>query len=110
MSLNSLILSTLQPLGIPVDFQTYEGESTTYITFFEYNQRSALNADDDEDITSHSIQLDVWSKGNYNNIVQQTKQLLKGIGFRRTHETEFYEEETKIYHKVLRFSYSKEEN
>jgi hypothetical protein len=36
------------------------------------------------------------------------KQLMKEAGFRRTTETDLYEPDTKIYHKVLRFSYVEE--
>jgi hypothetical protein len=50
----------------------------------------------------------VWSKGDYTSIVQQVKDRLKEAGFRRTTETDLYEPETKIYHKVLRFSYVQE--
>jgi hypothetical protein len=108
MSLNKLIIDTLKPIGVPVAFQTYSGTATTYITFFEYNQFSALNADDEEQQTAHFIQVDVWSKGDYTSIVQQVKDRLKEAGFRRTTETDLYEPETKIYHKVLRFSYVQE--
>jgi hypothetical protein len=105
MSLNKLIIDTLKPVGVPVAFQTYSGTATTYITFFEYNQFSALNADDEERQTAHFIQVDIWSKGDYTSIVDQVKQRMKEAGFIRTTETELYEPETKIYHKVLRFSY-----
>ncbi|ESU71108.1 hypothetical protein T260_15120 [Geobacillus thermopakistaniensis] len=108
MSLNKLIIDTLKPIGVPVAFQTYSGTATTYITFFEYNQFSALNADDEEQQTAHFIQVDVWSKGDYTAIVQQVKDLMTAAGFRRTFETELYEPDTKIFHKVLRFSYVEE--
>ncbi|WP_044895962.1 tail completion protein gp17 [Bacillus alveayuensis] len=105
MSLNKLIMDTLSPLGVPVSFQRYTGTATTYITFFEFNQQSALNADDSEQNTQHSIQVDIWSKGDYTNLVQQVKNALNGVGFFRTSEAEFYEDDTKIYHKVIRFNY-----
>jgi hypothetical protein len=108
MSLNNLIISTLSPLA-PTLFQTYSGSVFPHITFFEFNQQSALNADDEEDMTAHSIQVDIWSKGDYVDLVKQVKNRLKAIGFgRRTFETEFYENDTKIYHKVLRFNFNEE--
>jgi hypothetical protein len=105
MNLNNLIIDTLKPLGVPVAFQTYSGTATTYITFFFYNSKGELFADDEEIETGFYIQVDVWSKGDYTSIVQQVKDLLKEAGFRRTTETDLYEPDTKIYHKVLRFSY-----
>jgi hypothetical protein len=104
MSLNSLIITTLKPLA-PTFFLTYSGSVFPHITFFEFNQQSALNADDEEDLTAHSIQVDIWSKDDYTNLVIQVKNSLNVIGFRRTNETEFYENDTKIYHKVLRFNF-----
>ena len=105
MSLNKMIIDTLKPLGVPVAFQTYEGKEKTYITFFEYNQFSALNADDEEQQTAHFIQVDVWSKGDYTSIVQQVKERMIAAGFRRTSEVDLFEQETKTYHKAIRFSY-----
>lgn len=108
MSLNSLIINTLNPLGVPVRFHTLleeDGNPDTYITFFEYNQRGHLYGDDIELKSSHSVQVDVWSLGNYLDLVKQVKEKLKEIGFTRTFETDIYESETGTYHKVLRFNF-----
>lgn len=105
MSLNKLILDTLKPLGIPVAFQTYTGQATTYITFFEVVQYSALSADDEEVKAGYNIQIDIWSKGDYTSLAQQVKELMTAAGFRRTTEVEDYEPDTKTFHKVIRFSY-----
>jgi hypothetical protein len=105
MSLNNLIINTLNPLA-PTFFQTYSGSTFPHITFFEFNQQSALNTDDSEELTAHSIQVDIWSKGDYTDLVKQVKTSLLAIGFTRSMETEFYENDTKIYHKVLRFNYT----
>lgn len=104
MSLNNLIITTLKPLA-PTFFLTYSGSIFPHITFFEFNQQSALNADDSEEMTAHSIQVDIWSLNDYTSLVEQVKNSLQTIGFRRTNETEFYENDTKIYHKVLRFNF-----
>lgn len=108
MNLNSLIINTLSSLNIPVRFHTLleeDGDPSTFITFFEYNQNGALHADDQEVKTNHFIQVDIWSKGNYNEIVKQTKAKLLAVGFTRTYETEIYETDTETYHKVIRFNF-----
>jgi hypothetical protein len=105
MSLNPMILNTLKPLNVPVSFQTYTGTALTYITFFEFNQTPAFHADDEEIQSNHSIQIDIWSKGDYIELVKQVKTEMNKVGFKRTFETELYESDTKIYHKVLRFNY-----
>lgn len=109
MSLNKLIKDTLEPLNVPVSFGVYNQTADTYIVFLEYNQGGALFADDEEKQTEHIFQVDVFSKGNYLDLVKELKNLLKGIGFRRIFETETYEEEMKRFRKILRFAYISEE-
>lgn len=105
MNLNSLILNTLQPVNVPVAFLVYTGTARPYITFLELDQRSALNSDDIETETEHTIQVDVFHTGNYNSLVDSVKQKLVAVGFARTNEQDFYETDTKLYHKVIRFSF-----
>ncbi|WP_341478348.1 hypothetical protein [Clostridium niameyense] len=84
---------------------TYEGEETTYITFFEFLGQGEEFADDVEVETGHYIQVDLWSKTSYHNIVKNIKEMLTKVGFIRKSETELYEKETKTFHKVIRFFY-----
>lgn len=106
MSLNKLVIDTLSVIGVPVAFQEYEDKDKvdTYITFFEYDQRGARFSDDVEQNTRHFIQVDVWSKGNYETIVDEVKTNLKEVGFTRTSEIDLFERDTKIYHKGMRFN------
>lgn len=106
MSMNALVLSTLGPLPVPVEYMDYTGASTTYITFFFYNEQGALFGDDEEIQTAYGLQVDVWSMGDYTNLVDQTKELLKQVGFIRNFAIDLFEEDTKIYHKSLRFNYA----
>lgn len=103
MNIHSTVKTALADVGVPVSFLIYQGSEPTYITFFEYNQFSAWNADDEEQITAFFIQIDVWSKENYNSLVDLVKTKMNSAGFRRTSEVDLYESDTKIFHKVLRF-------
>lgn len=105
MNVNQLIIDTLAPLGIPVQNMKYSGSSTTYITFFCFNEQGEAWAENEEIATDYAMQVDVWSKGDFTDVVNQAKGLLKIAGFKRTFAHEFYEVDTQIYHKVLRFSY-----
>lgn len=106
MSLNSLILTTLANVGAPVAFLNYTGTASTYIRFFEYDNGAGVEADDEEQHVVHWIQIDIFSPGNYMSIVKFIKESMKQAGFKKTHgETELYEEDTKLFHKVLRFYY-----
>jgi hypothetical protein len=106
MSINKIIIDALIPLGVPVRFQTYEGNDTTYITFFSLNERGSLFVDDEENETDHSIQVDIWSNSDYTELVQNVKILLKENGFIRTSEVDLYEKDLKIYHKPIRFLFT----
>lgn len=108
MSLNSLILSTLGNLNVPVNPLNYSGSAQTYITFFEYDQRAGVEADDGEGATVYYIHLDIYSPGNYLSLVEQVKGSMKRAGFKKNAETEMYENDTKLFHKVLRFYFISE--
>lgn len=103
MNINPIITSALSDVGAPVSFQVYNGKEATYITFFQYNQISGFVADDVEQITSYYIQVDIWSKENYTNLVESVKTRMYAAGFRRTTESDLYERDTEYFHKALRF-------
>lgn len=103
MSINNEIETALSEFGVPVSFHRHSGSADTYITYFEYNQNAALNADDEEQNTNYYVQVDVWSKGNYLTLVEQVKNKLRSLNYIRTSESGFYEEDTKMYHKAIRF-------
>lgn len=104
-------MDTLKPLGVPVAFMNYNKSADTYIVFMEYNQAPFLSADDQEQYTKHFFQVDVFSNGNYLQLVKDVKRLMKEAGFRRMYESETYDSDMKKYRKIIRFSYiSKEES
>lgn len=108
MNLNRLIMDTLKPLGVPVAFGNYNQTADTYIVFVEYNQASRMNANDDEIITKHFFQMDVFSTGNYLQLVKDVKRLMKEAGFGRMFESETYDTDMKMFRKILRFNYENE--
>jgi hypothetical protein len=105
VSLNKLIKDTLRPLGVPVSFAKYNNVSDTYIVFLEYNQASMLSADDQEQSTKHFFQVDVFSNGNYKELVSNVKSAMKQSGFGRMFESETYDEDMQKYRKILRFAF-----
>ncbi|MEK5332016.1 hypothetical protein [Lysinibacillus sp. FSL W8-0992] len=105
MSINKIIRDALLPLGVPVMYMTYTGTATTYITFFRYNERGALQADDKEQLTRHSVQVDIWGKEDIEALTESVKDQLQAIGFVRNSYFEDFEKETKTYHKAYRFYY-----
>lgn len=106
--INKLILDALKPLNIPTAFQKYSGKAETYITFHEYLASGEEYEDDEETLTAHYIQIDLWSKSDYTDLALKVKKLLIDAGFKRLNEIDLYEEDTKIYHKGLKFYYLEE--
>lgn len=107
--INKLIIDALKPLGVPVGFQKYSGKASTYITFHEYLASGEEFEEDVEAFTGHYVQVDVWSKEDYSILVKNIKVRLLEVGFKRIDEADFYEIDTGLYHKGMRFFYLEEQ-
>ena len=59
-------------------------------------------------MTGHYIQVDIWSNGDYTQLVSKVKELLISCGFKRLNEEDLYESDTEIYHKGIRFYFLEE--
>ena len=106
--IKKLIIDSLKPLDVPACFQRYSGKAETYITFHEYLETGEEYEEDEESLTAHYVQVDVWSKNDYTDLVKEVKDPLIALGFKRLNEMDLYEEDTKIYHKGLKFYYLEE--
>lgn len=107
-NINELIETTLAPTNLPVSFQTYDEDETTYITYLQYMGQGESYSDDEEEISGHYIQVNVYSLGNYNTIVTQVKLLMKEANFKKTTEIDLYEDKTKYFHKGIRYFYAED--
>ncbi|AOR22731.2 hypothetical protein BGI42_02950 [Clostridium taeniosporum] len=96
-------MKALKHLHIPVSFQKYSGKEHTYITFFSYLEKGEQYADNEEKVTGHYIQVDIWSKKDYTNLYKRVENAMKAAGFIRTSAADLFEKDTKIYHKAMRF-------
>ena len=106
--IHKLIMDTLKPLNIPVSFQKYSEKAETYITFHEYMTSGEGYEEDEEMLTGHYVQVDVWTKSDYTELVGKIRSAVLSAGFKRLNEIDLYEEDTKIYHKAMRFYYLEE--
>jgi hypothetical protein len=81
MSINEDVIKALKGIGVPVSFQTYTGKANSYITFFTYLDQPESHADDEELTTGYYVQIDVWSKGDYTELVDTVhrKMLKAGV-------------------------------
>lgn len=106
--MNDEIIQALSGLGIPVSFQHYSGNATTYITFFRYDIENADSSDDEEEIEGYYPQIDLWSNTDYTDLESQIKSAMKSADYSFTNGQDLYEINTGIYHLALRFFKAKD--
>lgn len=105
--MNSLIEQILSTLNIPFAFMYYRENAETYITYQQIQIDTTLSADDELEYYVDYYDVDVYSKTNYLQIVEDLKSLMKQNGFRWQPEMssgDLYEEDTRYFHKTVCFS------
>lgn len=103
------VTSVLSNIGVPVVFNGLPTGATIpnqYITFIEYFTGVELEAADEEITTERLIQVNVWSKGNYSQLVDKVRSTLESVGFERTSEYDApYTDGDSHFNRVLRFKF-----
>lgn len=103
---------TVNGKAIPVEFLRYTGNSTTYITFMESDKDNSFSGDDEILGYVTYYDFDIYSKGNYLDIMEKVKEVLKDNGWTwqpSRDSGDLYENDTGYYHKTLCFAITKEE-
>lgn len=104
---------TVYGVKIPVSFLYYEGHGEPYITYQQTDADSSYSGDDELLGYADYYDFDIYSKGDYTNIVKSVKALLKANDFvwqpSRT-SPDMYETDTGYYHKTLCFAILRGEN
>ena len=107
--MNEFILSIFKDfevdgVAIPVKFLKYKGDQTTYIVFSEINDSPALCGDNDCEYSVKQFDFDIYTTGNYINILKAVKQKLKENGFTWVDDSpDMFENDTGYYHKTTTF-------
>jgi hypothetical protein len=103
------VTTSLSSVGALVVFQalpTGTKPPDQYVTFLEYFSGADLEAADEEITTVRLIQVNVWSKGNYANLVNNLRATLELVGFERINEYDApYTDGDSHFNKVLRFRF-----
>ena len=99
-------------ISIPVSFLRYNGKSTTYITYQQTDCDNSFSGDNELLGYIDYYDFDIYSKGNYMNIIEEVKKVLKENGFAwqpSRSSGDFYEDDTGYFHKTLCFAIEREE-
>lgn len=90
--------------SIPVEHLRYKGKSKTFVTWTIINEVPSLNGDDEALYSVVEVDIDVFSDGNYLDIIKEVKKLMKNNEWVWQEDSqEMYEEDTELYHKTITF-------
>lgn len=92
---------------IPVSFKRYDGKSTTYVTYMQLDNDNSLSAEDEIINYVSYYDFDIYSKGNYLNIVKRIKEIMRANGWKwqpSRDSEDMYENDTGYFHKTLCFA------
>lgn len=90
--------------SIPVEHLRYKGKSKKFVTWTLLPERPSLNGDDDYLYSVAEVDIDVFSDGNYLDIMDEVKKIMKNNNWLWSEDSEeMYEEDTELYHRTITF-------
>ena len=90
--------------SIPIAFLNYKGQSDTYLTYYTWHDEPDNFHDDEHHVEIAYGTIDIFSKGNFKDILKQVKNKLKQNGFTWTDNgPESFERDTGYYHVPVNF-------
>ena len=95
-------------VDIAVSYLFYEGHGEPYIVYYSYDKDNSYSAEDEIAGYVEYYDFDIYSKGNYLNIVKAVKQLLKNSGWTwqpRRDSPDMFDKDTGYFHKTICFAY-----
>lgn len=107
----ALVSESLAGLNVDVIEGWYDKElNKTHITVHEYLESEESFQDDEASALEHNLQIDVWSMNSLEayTLKKKIRKLMKENNFKYESGQDFYEVDTGIYHKALRFTYLEE--
>ena len=80
-----------------------DGKEFPRVTIFEVDQSDGDYADDKPMSDEVVSQIDEWNKKDTQAIFEEIDRIMKENGWRRSGKQEFYEQDTGVHHKALRY-------
>ena len=94
-------------VSIPVSFLRYTGNKTTYVIYNQLQIDTTFYGDNELLSYMDYYDFDIYSKGNYLEIVKELKNILEQNGFLwqpSMTSSDMYEDDTGYFHKTLCFA------
>ena len=90
--------------SVPTAHLKYKGKETTFVVWTITGNRPALSGNDEQLCGICSVDVDVYSKGNYLSVLAEIKNLMKINEWIWTEDSpEMYEDDTGLYHITASF-------
>lgn len=105
--MNELIEQMFNNFIVPVAFLRYNGHATAYVTYRQTDIDNVLGADNKIINYVDYYDFDIYSKGNYFEIIEGVKEILTNNGFMwqpSRDSGDMYEDDTGYFHKTLCFA------
>lgn len=98
-------LKRILVLGVPVAHLKYKGNSKKYVVWTIINEEPLFSYEDDIQYSKVTVDIDIYSDSNYLNVMSSIKNIMKQNEWTWEEDSsEFYENDTKLYHKTCTFS------
>lgn len=92
-------------LDVPVSHLKYKGNSKKYVIWAIINEEPMFSYEDDVQYSKVTVDIDIYSDSNYLNVMSSIKNIMKeNEWIWEEDSSEFYENDTKLYHKTCTFS------
>ena len=98
------LLNGKDGLGVPVSFMFYDGDATTYVTYMQLDKDNVIAAEDNVIGCVQYYDFDIYSKGNYLNVVKNLIDIMVAAGWTyqpSRDSPDMYERDTKYFHKTI---------
>lgn len=98
-------LKRILVLDVPVAHLKYKGNSKKYVVWTIINEEPLFSYEDDIQYSKVTVDIDIYSNSNYLNVMSSIKNIMKQNEWTWEEDSsEFYENDTKLYHKTCTFS------
>ena len=90
--------------SIPTAHIKYKGKEMTYVVWTITSNAPALSGDDEQLYGIGTVDVDIYSKGNYLKVLNEVKRLMKANEWIwKEDSTEMFEDDTGLYHITATF-------
>lgn len=95
---------TVSGVSIPASHLKYKGKSKRFITWTLLGETPRLSANDEPLFSVATVDIDIFSDGNYLDMVKEVKKLMKNNEWLWVGDSpEMYEDDTGLYHITCTF-------